>query len=91
MARGGRDQLLMFLNRPAGSGKSTAMKVAQQFCHEFCIAVGIMWSDKTYGLYTAVNIKIFQFGIDCLILYIAMMAKVMTAVMLALQQIHSLF
>jgi hypothetical protein len=47
-ARGGRDQLLMFLTGPAGSGKSTAMKVAQQFCYEFCIAVGIMWSDKTF-------------------------------------------
>ena len=47
-ARGGRDQLLMFLTGPAGLGKSTAMKVAQQFCYEFCIAVGIMWSDKTF-------------------------------------------
>ena len=27
-ARGGRDQLLMFLTGPAGAGKSTAMKVA---------------------------------------------------------------
>ncbi len=67
-ARGGRDQLLMFLTGPAGSGKSTAMKVTHQFCYEFCIAVGIMWIDKTYGPYTALNIKIFQFGIDCLIL-----------------------
>ncbi len=47
-ARGGRDQLLMFLNGPAGSGKITSMKIAQQFCYEFCIAVGIMWSDKTF-------------------------------------------
>ncbi len=47
-ARGGRDQLLMFLTGPAGSEKSTAMKVAQQFCYEFCIAVGIMWSDKAF-------------------------------------------
>jgi hypothetical protein len=47
-ARGGRDQLLMFLTRPAGSEKSTAIKIAQQFCYEFCIAVGIMWSDKTF-------------------------------------------
>ncbi len=31
-ARGGSDQLLL-----AGSGKSTAMKIAQQFCYEFCI------------------------------------------------------
>jgi hypothetical protein len=36
--RGGRDQLLMFLTRPASSGKSTAMKIAQH-CYEFCIAV----------------------------------------------------
>jgi hypothetical protein len=36
-ARGGRDQLLMlmFLTGPAGLGKSTAMKIAQQFCFEF--------------------------------------------------------
>ena len=47
-ARGGHDQLLMFLMGPAGLGKSTAMKVAQQFCYEFCIAVGVMWSDKTF-------------------------------------------
>lgn len=51
-ARGGKDQLLMFLTGPAGSGKSTAMKIAQQFCYEFCIAVGVMWSDKTF-LFTA--------------------------------------
>ncbi len=42
----------MFLTGPAGLGKSTAMKVAQQFCYEFCIAVGIMWSDKTF-IFTA--------------------------------------
>ena len=51
-ARGGIDQLLMFLTGPAGSGKSTSMKIAQQFCYEFCIAVGIMWSDKTF-IFTA--------------------------------------
>jgi hypothetical protein len=44
-----------------------------------------------HGPYTAFNIKIFQFRIDCLILYVAMMAKVVTAAMFALQQIHSLF
>jgi hypothetical protein len=54
-ARGGRDQLLMFLTGPAGSRKSTAMKVAQQFCYEFCIAVGIMWSDKTF-IFTAYTV-----------------------------------
>jgi len=51
-ARCGRDQLLMFLTGPAGSGKSNSMKVAQQFCSEFCIAVGILWSDKTF-IFTA--------------------------------------
>ncbi len=30
--RGGRLQMLMFLMGPAGSGKSTAVMVAQQFC-----------------------------------------------------------
>jgi hypothetical protein len=47
-----KDQLLMFLTMPAGLGKSTAMKVAQQFCYEFYIAVGIMRSDKTF-IFTA--------------------------------------
>ena len=51
-ARGGQEQLLMFLTGPAGSGKSTAVRVAEQFCYEFCIAVGIMWSDTTF-LFTA--------------------------------------
>jgi hypothetical protein len=50
--RGGRDQLLMFLTGPTGLGKSTAMKIAQQFCYEFCIAVVIMWSDKKF-IFTA--------------------------------------
>ncbi len=34
-ARGGRDQLLMFLTRPAGSGKITAMTISQQFVMSF--------------------------------------------------------
>ncbi len=44
----------MFLTGPAGLGKSTSIKVARQFCYEFCIAVGIMlmWSDKTF-IFTA--------------------------------------
>ncbi len=28
------------------------MRVAEQFCYEFCVAVGVMWSDKTF-LFTA--------------------------------------
>ncbi len=51
-ARGGQEQLIMFLTGPAGSGESTAVRVAEQFCYEFCLAVGIMWSDTTF-LFTA--------------------------------------
>jgi len=51
-ARGGREHMLMFLTGPAGSGKSSALMVAQQFCFEFCQSVGVMWSDNTF-LFTA--------------------------------------
>jgi len=51
-ARGGKDQLIMFLTGPAGSGKSTAIMVAQIFCHDFCLAVGVMWNERTF-LFTA--------------------------------------
>ena len=42
----------MFLTRPAGSGKSTAMRVAEQFCFEFYVAVSVMWCDRIF-LFTA--------------------------------------
>jgi hypothetical protein len=51
-ARGGQEQLLLFLTGPTGSGKSTALRVAEQFCYEFFMAVGIMWGDRTF-LFTA--------------------------------------
>ncbi len=51
-ARGGQEQMLMFLTGPAGSGKSSALMVAQQFCYEFYLLLGVMWSDKTF-LFTA--------------------------------------
>ncbi len=51
-ARGGQEQLLLFLTGPAGSEKSAAMRVAEQFCYEFCVAVGVMWSDTKF-LFTA--------------------------------------
>jgi hypothetical protein len=51
-ARGGLEQLFLFLTGPARPGKSTAMRVAKKFCYEFCVAVGVMWSDTTY-LFTA--------------------------------------
>jgi type II secretory pathway predicted ATPase ExeA len=39
-ARGGREQMLMFLTGPAGSGKSTVVMVAQQFCYDFLSSSG---------------------------------------------------
>ena len=39
-ARGGQDQLLMFLTGPAGAGKSTAVQVAKKIYFEFSVAVG---------------------------------------------------
>jgi hypothetical protein len=51
-ARGDQEQSIMFLTGPAGSGKSTAMRMAEQLCYEFCLAVGIMWSDTMF-LFTA--------------------------------------
>eukprot|EP00574_Skeletonema_japonicum_P011463 CAMPEP_0201714666 /NCGR_PEP_ID=MMETSP0593-20130828/1046_1 /ASSEMBLY_ACC=CAM_ASM_000672 /TAXON_ID=267983 /ORGANISM="Skeletonema japonicum, Strain CCMP2506" /LENGTH=747 /DNA_ID=CAMNT_0048203961 /DNA_START=45 /DNA_END=2288 /DNA_ORIENTATION=- len=50
--RGGREQLLMFVTGFAGAGKSTAIKIAQKFCYEFCKATSIMWADNTF-LFTA--------------------------------------
>jgi hypothetical protein len=38
--------------RFARSGKNTAMRVAEQFWYEFCMAVGVMWGDRTF-LFTA--------------------------------------
>ena len=51
-ARGGKEQLVMFLTGPAGAGKSTAVTIAQRFCFEFCRAIGNLWSDSTF-LFTA--------------------------------------
>ena len=51
-ARGGNQQLLMFLTGPAGAGKSTAIKVSQRFCFKFSRAVGTLWSDSSF-LFTA--------------------------------------
>jgi hypothetical protein len=36
-ARGGQEQLVMFLTGPAGSGKSTAVRVAEQFVMSFVL------------------------------------------------------
>jgi hypothetical protein len=61
-ASGGKSQLVMFLTGPAGSGKSTAVKVAQQFCYDFCLAVGVMWSDTTFLFTTYTGAAASLFG-----------------------------
>jgi hypothetical protein len=47
-ARGGREQLIMFLTGFAGAGKSTCVKIAQRFCYEFCRAVSVYWADNAF-------------------------------------------
>jgi hypothetical protein len=47
-ARGAHEQLIMFLTGPAGCGKSTAMEVAQKFCHAFCMAAAVAFDDMTF-------------------------------------------
>jgi hypothetical protein len=51
-ARGGMKQLRMFLTGPAGAGKTTAVKLAEKFCFEFCKSVGNIWKERTF-LFTA--------------------------------------
>ena len=52
LARGGEHQLRLFLTGPAGAGKTTALKAAEQFCLEFCSYCGIPWFKTTF-FYTA--------------------------------------
>jgi cytidylate kinase len=51
---GAKEQLIMFVTGPAGSGKSTAIDVAQQFCFECCKSMKIIRGDKTF-LFTAIT------------------------------------
>jgi putative protein kinase ArgK-like GTPase of G3E family len=71
-ARGGMEQLIMFLTGPAGAGKSTAVTVAQRFCFKFCQAVGILWSDRTFfpTAYTGSAALLFGGVTICTVAYI---------------------
>ena len=51
-ALGAKEQLIMFLTGSAGAGKTTAVKLAQKFCFEFCRSVGSFWNSRTF-LFTA--------------------------------------
>ena len=42
LARGGMDQLLLFLTGPAGAGKTTAIKAAERFCFKFSASCNII-------------------------------------------------
>ena len=44
--------MLLFLTGPAGAGKTTALKAAEQFCFEFCSPYNILWLDTSF-FYTA--------------------------------------
>ena len=52
LAWGGIDQLPLFLTRPAGAGKTTAINAAEQFCFDFCSSCNIIWMDTSF-FYTA--------------------------------------
>ncbi len=40
--------ILLLLLGPAGCGKSTALELAQKFCHNFCIAVAVAFDGITF-------------------------------------------
>ena len=52
LARGGMDQMLLFLTKPVGVDKTTAIKASERFCFEFCLSCNIMWTDTSF-FYTA--------------------------------------
>jgi hypothetical protein len=45
-ARLAKRNLTMFLTGPAGSGKSTAVDVAQRYCYEVSLALNIIWDNS---------------------------------------------
>ena len=47
-AKGGKEQLIMFITGPAGCGKSTTMEAAQLYCHRFCSAIAAAFNDNTF-------------------------------------------
>ena len=51
-ARGGQEQLVMFLTGFVRAGKNACVKIAQRFCFKFCCAVYIPWDDNTF-IFTA--------------------------------------
>ena len=46
-AKGGAEQLLVFLTRPASAGKSTTVKAAESFCFNLFCACDMHWTNLT--------------------------------------------
>ena len=51
-ALGTKDQMIMFLTGSTWADKTTAFKLAQRCCFEFCRAVSMLWNNRTF-LFTA--------------------------------------
>jgi type II secretory pathway predicted ATPase ExeA len=48
LACGGMYQLLLFLMGPAGAGKTTVIRAAEQFCYELCLSCNILRLDTSF-------------------------------------------
>jgi len=59
---GAMDQLTMLLSGPTGCGKNTSVLFAQQYCHNFCIAVAIALDDITFYFNSTTGSLVARFG-----------------------------
>ncbi len=60
--RGAQEQLLMILTGPGGCGKSTAVQLAQQYCHAFCSAVAVPFDATTFSFTSTTGSSAALFG-----------------------------
>jgi hypothetical protein len=61
-ARGGQEQLVMFLSGAGGCGKSTSVILAQTFCHLFCKALSVPFDDLTFYFTATTGTSAVLFG-----------------------------
>ena len=50
--KGGRKQLIIVLTGHVGAKQSTAIIVAQPFLIQFCLVIGMLWSDWVFVVIT---------------------------------------
>ena len=62
VANEAQEQMLMFLNGPAGAVKTTAVKAAQHFCADFCRASGIGFDVNTFSFTAYLGLAASSFG-----------------------------